>query len=85
MRLLPSLVILVLAAAPVSGQPADYLDKIGTMPDFLQTDKKGEFAKGGTRNLDAVKPVGCFPTIIPRANSPRASIAHPSASWRAAD
>ena len=57
MRWLPSLVVLVFAASPAAGQPADYLDKIGT------------------RNLDAVKPVGFFPTIIPRANSPRATLA----------
>jgi hypothetical protein len=49
MRWLPSLVVLVIVAGSAAGQPADYLDKVESMPDFLQTDKDGEFAKGGSR------------------------------------
>jgi hypothetical protein len=49
MRSLTALVTWFALVAPAAAQPADFLSKVESMPDFLQTDKDGEFVKGGTR------------------------------------
>jgi hypothetical protein len=49
MRSLTTLIAWLVLAAPAAAQPADFLSKVESMPDFLQTDKDGEFVKGGTR------------------------------------